>query len=156
AGSHHVLATAIYGKMRGYAVAAWLWPQRWTAHAEATLRAAVAQGLEPLPVGSAAAALARVSLGSRRDFVIRVGGFGIDAALEYALAVRELKIDIEQGLLPVPEEIVVAVGTGSTAAGLLAGLVHYGLASVLVGVTVSWNPVARPIILSLSARTLAA
>jgi len=56
----------------------------------------------------------------------------------------------------VPEEIVVAVGTGSTAAGLLAGLVHYGLASMLVGVTVSWNPVARPMILSLSARTLAA
>src|SRR5262249_47452502 len=80
AGSHHVLATVIYGRLKGYPVAAWLWPQKWTAHAEATLETALAQGLEPMPVGSAAAALMRLTLGSRRDFVIQVGGFGLDAA----------------------------------------------------------------------------
>src|SRR5262245_34566314 len=28
AGSHHVLATTVYGKLRGYRVAAFLWPQQ--------------------------------------------------------------------------------------------------------------------------------
>jgi 1-aminocyclopropane-1-carboxylate deaminase/D-cysteine desulfhydrase-like pyridoxal-dependent ACC family enzyme len=157
AGSHHVLATTVYGTMRGYRVAAWLWPQTWSRHAEATLGAALSQGLEPLPVRSAAMAVARLGLStSRSDFPIAVGGFGLAAAIEYAKAAKELADDVARGDLPKPDEIVVAVGTGSTAAGLLAGLVHYGVSGLLVGVTITTNPFARPIILSLAARTLRA
>jgi 1-aminocyclopropane-1-carboxylate deaminase/D-cysteine desulfhydrase-like pyridoxal-dependent ACC family enzyme len=156
AGSHHVLATTLYGKMRGYPVAAWVWPQKWTAHAEATLKVALDQGLDARPVGSAPMAVARLAFSSRDEYAIAIGGFGLDAAIEYAAAVRELEADIARSVLPIPDEIVVAVGTGSTAAGLLAGLVHIGLESVLAGVTVSWNPLARAMILSLAGRTLAA
>jgi len=157
AGSHHVLATTVYGRMRGYRVAAWLWPQKWTPHVERTLAASLAQGLEPRPVRSIATAVARLTLSrSPGDYTIAVGGFGLAAALEYADAVKELANDMANGALPKVADVVVAVGTGSTAAGLLAGLVHHGVGNRLIGVTVAKNPLARPIILSLAARTLRA
>lgn len=157
AGSHHVLATTLYGVTRGYRVAAFLWPQHWTAHAEATLTASLSQGLEPLAVGSAAVAVGRLALArSKEDYVIPVGGFGLAAAVAYASAVNELVEDVARGAMPEPDEIVVAVGTGSTAAGILAGVVHQGMKSTVVGVKVARNPLSLPMILSLSARVLAA
>jgi 1-aminocyclopropane-1-carboxylate deaminase/D-cysteine desulfhydrase-like pyridoxal-dependent ACC family enzyme len=157
AGSHHVLATTVYGKMRGYHVAAYLWPQQWTPHAEATLEASLSQGLEPLPVASAAIAVARLAFArSKHDYRISVGGFGIAAALAYAQAVRELADDVAHGVMPELDEIVVAVGTGSTAAGILAGLVHENLNGTVVGVKVARNPLSLPMVLALAARVLAA
>jgi D-cysteine desulfhydrase len=157
AGSHHVLATTIYGVMRGYRVAAFLWPQQWTAHAEATLEASLSQGLEPLPVGSSPMAVGRlVTARSKADYVIPIGGFGLAAAIAYANAVKELASEVARGTLPEPDEIVLAVGTGSTAAGILAGIVREGMKSTVVGVKVARNPLSLPMILSLSARTLTA
>jgi 1-aminocyclopropane-1-carboxylate deaminase/D-cysteine desulfhydrase-like pyridoxal-dependent ACC family enzyme len=157
AGSHHVLATTIYGTMRGYRVAAFLWPQQWTPHAQATLDASLSHGLEAHPVGLAASAVARLALvRSKDDYMIPIGGYGLAAALAYAEAVKELAHDVMRGMRPEPDEIVVAVGTGSTAAGILAGVVHEGLRSVVVGVKVARNPLSLPMILSLSGRTLSA
>lgn len=157
AGSHHVLATTVYGTMRGYRVAAFLWPQQWTQHAEATLEASLSQGLEAVPVGSAPIAVGRLAfLWSKQDYIIPIGGFGLPAALAYADAVKELADEVARGALPEPDEIVVAVGTGSTAAGILAGLFQHGMRSTLVGVKVARNPLSLAMILSLSARVLAA
>jgi 1-aminocyclopropane-1-carboxylate deaminase/D-cysteine desulfhydrase-like pyridoxal-dependent ACC family enzyme len=117
----------------------------------------LSQGLEPLPVGSAPVAVGRLALArSKADYAIPVGGFGLSAAIAYASAVGELADDVARGALPEPEEIVLAVGTGSTAAGILAGIVHQGMNSTVVGVKVARNPLSLPMILSLSARVLAA
>jgi D-cysteine desulfhydrase len=56
---------------------------------------------------------------------------GVVGSSSYVEAVRELQVQIEQGLLPEPEAIVVALGTGSTAAGLLVGLATGTLGSKL-------------------------
>jgi D-cysteine desulfhydrase len=89
-----------------------------------------------------------------RDHVIHIGGVGIAATLAYAAAAQELADDVAAGLLPAPERIVVPLGTGSTVAGLLAGLVQTPLRSVLVGVAVAPNPAARLLVLALAARAL--
>ena len=157
AGSHHVLATAVFGRLEGFAVMAHLWPMQWTEHAEATLRAALAQGLSAHAVRGAAEATLRLSLNVRpHDYVIHIGGAGLEATLAYAAAAQELADDVAQGRLPEPERIVVPLGTGSTVAGLLAGLVQTRLRSVLVGVAVAANPAARPLVLALAARALLA
>lgn len=157
AGSHHVLATAVFGAREGFSVMAHLWPMPWSAHAEGTLRAAIAQGLRPQPVGSAAEATLRLSLNFRpRDYVIHIGGAGLVATLAYAAAAGELASDVTAGRLPEPERIVVPLGTGSTVAGLLAGIVQTPLQSLVVGVAVAKNPVARVLVLAMAARALRA
>jgi D-cysteine desulfhydrase len=157
AGSHHVLAVSVFGRRQGFDVMAHLWPMRWSEHAGGTLASALREGLVVNPVGSAAEATARLALGrSRSDYVIHIGGAGLAATLAYEDAVYELARDIESGLLPEPERIVLALGTGSTAAGLLAGVVRAGLRSVVVGVQVAPNPFARWLVLAMAGRALRA
>src|SRR6185312_10489775 len=154
AGSHHVLATAVYGRRAGFDVAAYLWPMQWSEHAEATLRASLAQGLEVRRVGSAAEATLRLFAQRGRNFAIHIGGFGDEATLAYVDAAAELAADVAEGRLPEPASVVVPLGTGATAAGLLAGVVRSQLGSNVVAVSVAPNPVARPLVLRLAARAL--
>lgn len=57
----------------------------------------------------------------RGSAVIGPGGTHPPAVVGVMLAVRELALQIEQGLLPMPDRIVVALGSGGTAAGLVLG-----------------------------------
>jgi len=85
-----------------------LWPQPWTQHAEETLRAALAAGLEPLPVGSRAAALPAVAhVRARGDHLVPPGGSSRVGARGYVAAARELAAQIAAGDAPEPEAIVV-------------------------------------------------
>jgi len=72
-------------------------------------------------------------------------------AHSYALAALELAGQVGRGELPEPECIVVAAGSGSTAAGLLAGLTQTTLATRVVAVSVAPNPAVRPMILGQAA-----
>jgi 1-aminocyclopropane-1-carboxylate deaminase/D-cysteine desulfhydrase-like pyridoxal-dependent ACC family enzyme len=151
-GSHHVLATTLYARANGLATTAVLWPQPWSAHAEETLRAAIGAGLEAFTVGSRAAAplgIAR-ALG-RGDYFLPPGGSSHIGALGYVAAVKELAQQIRAGEMPEPDAIVVALGSGGTAAGILAGVEREGLKAHVIGVDVAiGSTVASALVLILA------
>ncbi|MFZ5475283.1 MAG: 1-aminocyclopropane-1-carboxylate deaminase/D-cysteine desulfhydrase [Myxococcota bacterium] len=141
-GSHHVLATAIWGGHQGFAVEAVLVPQPATEHARANLRAGLAAGLRPFPVRSVAgvpfALLERLRGGDA--FHVPAGGSSVSGAMGYLDAARELAAQVRAGEMPEPDVLVVALGSGGTAAGLAAGLAIEGLRTRVVAVAV-WAPV---------------
>ena len=128
AGSHHALATALFGRSLGLEVAAVLTPQRRSDHAAEVLRAIVGQGVEVLPVPwQSPRALATALAAARSSWILPPGGSTVEGALGFVEAAAELRHQIDQGLLPCPDVVVVATGSGGTAAGLAAGLVQQGL-----------------------------
>lgn len=138
AGSHHVLATAYFGRRVGLEVEAVLVPQPRTPHVLEVLRANLAAGLRAFPVTSWAAVplatLRRVALGAH---FITIGGSSVVGSMGYVSAARELADQIRDGVLPEPDVCVVALGSGGTAAGLAAGFEAEGLRTKVVGVCVS-------------------
>jgi 1-aminocyclopropane-1-carboxylate deaminase/D-cysteine desulfhydrase-like pyridoxal-dependent ACC family enzyme len=141
AGSHHVLATAYFGKREGFEVEAVLVPQPRTEHVLEVLRADVALGLHAFPVDSWAAApfalVRRVASGAR---LITVGGSSVVGSMGYVAAARELAAQVRAGAVPEPDVCIVALGSGGTAGGLAAGFEAEGLKTQVVGVCVSEPP----------------
>lgn len=129
-GSHHVLATALYGLRAGLEVEAVLAPQPWTRHVEEVVRVGATLGFTPYPVRSFAAVPLRVArrLSARGTaYFIPPGGSSVTGSLGYVDAAQELSDQINQGVLPRPTAIVVALGSGGTVAGLLVGLARAGM-----------------------------
>jgi 1-aminocyclopropane-1-carboxylate deaminase/D-cysteine desulfhydrase-like pyridoxal-dependent ACC family enzyme len=148
AGSHHVLATTLFGRQVGLPTHAVLTPQPWSTHAEATLRAGVHAGLSAVPAQSYLEALLQLRRQRRPgDFVIGPGGCGIQGTWAYSLAIEELRDQLLVHGMRRVDAIVVAAGSGSTAAGLLAGIVRTGIARRLIAVQVAPNPGLRSMIL---------
>jgi D-cysteine desulfhydrase len=149
AGSHHALATAVYAKRFGLRAAAILTPQPWSLHAETTLCAALAQGLEVFPAGSPVEACEQLAaVLAPDDLLVGPGALGPLGCRGFVLAVDELLAQVQLGLLPMPERIVVAAGSGSTAAGLLAGITRHHLAIRVVAVAAAEGHTLRPLILA--------
>jgi D-cysteine desulfhydrase len=153
AGSHHVLATALFGRLAGFRVRALLFPQPRTGHALSVLRASVGQGVEAIPLRSLRQ-LPRALAAFRGAWVIPVGGSNVMGASAFVEAAAELRASVDRGELPAPREIVVATGSGGTAAGLAVGLAREGLPTRVVCVAVT-RPVAVPFasVLALASRT---
>lgn len=73
-----------------------------------------------------------------RPTVLPVGGSSELGVRGWVAAARELAGDVAAGRLPAPERIVVPVGSGGTAAGLIAGLAPAGLRRTrVVGILVN-------------------
>lgn len=140
-GSHHVLATTIHGVAAGFPVAALLVPQPRTPHVEETIKASLASGLSPIPLRSyASVPWAVVRHRRKTDYWIPLGGSCKLGTQGYRLAAHELAKQVAAGEFPEPEWIVVALGSGGTAAGLAAGLVETPLRSRILAV-----PVSKPV-----------
>jgi 1-aminocyclopropane-1-carboxylate deaminase/D-cysteine desulfhydrase-like pyridoxal-dependent ACC family enzyme len=155
AGSHHVLTIGLFARAHGLGAAAVMTPQMASPHVEATLRASVGAGVVIRPVAGILAALPDpLTMLKRGDLLVPPGGSSVDGALGYVAAVAEVAEDVKSGRMPEPDEIVVAVGSGGTAAGILAGVVRYGLGSRVVGVSVGHNPLSRELVLGLARRVL--
>jgi D-cysteine desulfhydrase len=132
AGSHHALATAVYGRALGFPVSLVLFPQPLTEHVRHVVLQDAAQGatlhwvprMELIP-----AAIQLTRLGYRRQspFVIAPGGSDAFGTLGYVNAALELGEQIRAGEVPEPAVIHVAAGTLGTAAGLALGLSLAGL-----------------------------
>lgn len=123
AGSHHVLATTTLGKRAGFDVAAILTPQHRTEHAVGNLRVGLHLGLEAIAASNIALAPVHLATMLREgDFIVGPGGSTLDGTFGYVDAARELADQIDDGDLPAPDAIVVALGSGGTVAGLLAGV----------------------------------
>jgi D-cysteine desulfhydrase len=70
------------------------------------------------------------------DYLVAPGGSSVAGALGYAEAATEIAAQIRDGAMPEPDVIVVALGSGGTAAGLVAGFAAEGLATTVLGVRV--------------------
>lgn len=138
AGSHHVLATAIWAREQGMELEAVLVPQVKTAHVLENLRADLGAGVRLLPASTYARAalriFGRICAGS---FYIPIGGSNLLGTLAYVDAARELAAQVRAGDLPEPDVVVVALGSGGTAAGLAAGCALEAMRTRVVAVTVS-------------------
>jgi len=156
-GSHHVLATAVLARARGIATAAVLLPQPLTPHVTEMRQAIAAQGVTVYAARSPFA-LPFVFFGAERpgDYVLAPGASTPLGARGYADAVLELLQQVRAGSLPEPDVLVVPLGSGGTAAGLLAGIVHFELKSRVLAVSIAQGPFVRRRVLHLARRTLAA
>ncbi|MBS2012140.1 MAG: pyridoxal-phosphate dependent enzyme [Deltaproteobacteria bacterium] len=151
-GSHHVLATTLYGRREGFEVDAVLVSQPASAHAEDNVRVSLALGLRAhaAPAWALAPPLVASLLG-RDAFFVPLGGSSAAGSLGFVAAARELAAQVRAGELAEPDVIVVASGSGGTVAGLAVGLELEGLRTRVIGVAVS-DPV---IVLRLMALRLA-
>jgi 1-aminocyclopropane-1-carboxylate deaminase/D-cysteine desulfhydrase-like pyridoxal-dependent ACC family enzyme len=141
-GSHHVLATALYGKEHGFAVRAVLVPQPPSEHALANVRALVGLGAEIFPSPEALAPLAVGRRLRRGTYFVQLGGSSVLGAMGYVAGARELAAQVRAGQAPAPDLVVVTLGSGGTAAGLAAGFALEGMATRVLGVSVAGPPSA--------------
>lgn len=155
-GSHHVLATGLLGRSIGLPTTAIAVARPHSQHAELTTLQTLAAGVELIPLGHPRHLFKAFSRLRRRrgDFIIPPGGSNGLGSVGYIRAALELKRQIEGGLLPEPHVVVVALGTGGTAAGLLAGFVSLGLRTRVVAVPVLRLPWARVLVQSLARSAL--
>ena len=144
AGSNHVRATAIYGRLHGFEVTAILVPQPPDPRVGRNVQAIRAEGARVIAVPSTAHAGAAAAIAVawtlartlRPPYVIPPGGSSPVGSLGYVSAGLELADQIARGECPEPAAIFVAGGSNGTAAGLLVGLRLAGLRSRLVVVWV--------------------
>lgn len=145
AGSHHVLANALFAASSGLSCAAVLFPQPYSAHAADVLRLVASLDVTLYPC-TTATDVARVLSRERGRAVAwsGPGALGACAASGYEAAFEEwLSQRPTLGLHDQFEHHVVAAGSGGTAAGLLAGLVKHAHRGRVVAVAVTRNPMLR-------------
>jgi 1-aminocyclopropane-1-carboxylate deaminase/D-cysteine desulfhydrase-like pyridoxal-dependent ACC family enzyme len=149
AGSHHCLATTVYGREHGFDLTLVLFSQPPTPHVREVLGAVAARGAEIRPVPRmelVPAGLLRERLRHRRSgcVVIPPGGSSPAGTLGYVSAGLELAEQVEAGDMPAPDVVHVAAGTLGTAVGLAIGLEMAGLPARVHAVRVVGRLVANP------------
>lgn len=143
AGSNHVLATAVHGRSLGLSTTALLFDQPCAEYVRRNLlmdhlvgvRMAWARFIPIVPLVFARE-MSRARLCGERLYWLGPGGSSPLGCLGYVNAGLEIARQVEEGVLPEPDFVVVAMGTHGTAAGLWLGLRLSGLRSRLVGVAV--------------------
>jgi len=150
AGSNHALATAIYGQKLGLEVELMLFAQPPTEEVRSNLLADFHAGARLHHADSYEEHLRMMDEFMRRaaerneiKYVIPPGGSMPLGVLGYVNAAFELKMQIEQGIIPEPDEIFVAYGTMGTAVGLALGVSMAGLHSKIRAVRVVPDVVAN-------------
>lgn len=142
AGSHHALATTIYGRALGFDVTLVLFPQPLTPHVREVLLLDQALGAElrftrRMELIPAALFATTLRYRNQRAYVIPAGGSDAIGTLGYVSAALELAEQIERGELPEPASVVVAAGTLGTAAGLALGFAIAGLETRIKAVRIT-------------------
>ena len=128
-GSNHAVATVLHGARLGFRSAALLFPQPASETARANLRVVLAQAdrVVSLPHWSCLPFgmwwFAR-ECGQRAEsaLIMPPGGASPRGCLGFLSAGLELGLQVQAGELPAPREIVLALGSTCSSAGLLVGL----------------------------------
>ncbi len=144
-GTNHGLATALYARELGMRAVLVLVPQPEDDHVRSQIRKMRASGAELRFAGgkwrafclAGALVVARSWPDLRPPYLILPGGSMPLGCIGYVEAGLELGRQVAAGEVPEPSHIVVALGSGGTAAGLLLGLRLAGLRSRLVCVLVN-------------------
>lgn len=136
-GSTHALAVAEHGARLGARTTVVTWPQETHAVALATA-ARLAQVADVVHARSVSDAYVRALLRRLRGGVhwVAAGGSTPLGAVGHAGAALELADQFARGGTDAPDAIVVPLGSGGTAAGMLVGLAAAGLATRVIGVRV--------------------
>ena len=136
-GSTHVLATATYAHRLGAQPLVYRWPQEMNVAAERIGQRIDAEVAEAPRSRSIAGAYLRATLARWRGARwIPAGGSCPLGILGQVNAALEVADQVGARVLPPPARIVVPLGSGGTAAGLLLGLRIAGLDTEVVGVRV--------------------
>ena len=145
-GSTHALAVALFGARLGARTRVFTWPQEEHAVSRSTgkrLRMVAQVTASRTPV----TAMLRASLvrlrGGRRIRWIPAGGSSALGAVGHATAAIELADQLARASVPAPDTLVVPLGSGGTAAGLMLGLALAGLPTRVLGVRVVPRVVAN-------------
>ena len=163
-GTNHGLAVARYAADLGMRAVLVLVPQPEDDHVRAQLAAIretgaelrFANGLVPGLAAGLRELAARTVSDPARPFFMPPGGSTPRGCVGYVCAGLELGQQVRAGELPEPERLIVAAGTGGTAAGLLLGMRLCGLRTRLVAVLVNdITPVTARSISGLASRTAA-
>jgi len=143
-GTNFGLATALYARELGIATEIALVDQPRDEHVDVQLERLRAVATlhfthtRARTVATLALLTARATLRDRRTpYVLGPGGSSPLGALGYVEAALELAEQVRAGELPEPECVVVATGSGGTAAGLALGLALAGLPTRVIGVVVA-------------------
>jgi D-cysteine desulfhydrase len=144
-GTNHGLATALYARQLGLRAVLVLVPQPDSEHARAQLaRIRDSEAELHFAAGPAGAFVLAGTLLLRRaappwrlPYLILPGGSVPLGCVGYVQAGLELGRQVREGQLPEPSHVIVALGSGGTAAGLLLGMRAAGLRSRLVCVLVN-------------------
>ena len=143
-GTHHGLATTIFGRLAGLETTLVLVRQPWTEHVRETLLLQAAFGADQVYAGNLPGAalqvlrvLARSTLAGERPWLVPTGGSSWRGSAGFISAALELAEQVRAGDCPAPAEVFVAVGTGGTLAGLVAGFALARLPVRVVGVLVT-------------------
>jgi D-cysteine desulfhydrase len=138
-GSTHALAVAEFGRSLGAGTEVITWPQETHVVALATARR-LAAAARVTPARSVAEAYLRAFVRRMRRagriHWVPAGGSVPLGALGQVSAALELAAQLERGALAAPDTLVVPLGSGGTAAGLLVGLALAGLPTRVLGVQV--------------------
>jgi 1-aminocyclopropane-1-carboxylate deaminase/D-cysteine desulfhydrase-like pyridoxal-dependent ACC family enzyme len=148
AGSHHALATTLYGRKLGFEVSLVLFPQPLTAHVREIVLADHALGaelrftrmMEGVPL-----AVARARFAHRRGqpFVIAPGGSDAVGTIGYVSAALEMVEQFDSGSVPTPSAVHVAAGTLGTSAGLALGFALAGRRIPVIATRITGRIVAN-------------
>ena len=142
--SNHVRAAIAYGKATGFYIHCLLLNQSHTNSLEDNVQVIRAQADQIQQISNRGAlagfygyeCLKQLFGIHRRRYLLAPGGSSPLSALGYVNAAFELKAQIEEGLLPEPKLIFVALGTCGTMAGLVTGARLAGLKAKIIGVRV--------------------
>jgi len=159
-GSNHVLATAVYARAVGLDPRAVQFPQPVTEHVLGNLRALARLDPELRLARSRLlfpALLARERVAavlSPALAYVPLGGSSPVGTLGFVAAGRELARQVDRGVCPRPDVVVVPASSGGTLAGLVVGVDRAGLDTRVVGVRVTGRYAANSLrIARLATRT---
>jgi len=138
AGSTHILSTAKYAEGLGAKTVA----LRWT-HDMNTVAHDVSASIEEMMPDArvrrstlVTLAVARYRTWTTRARYVPIGGSSALGIMGHVNAALELDMQIKAGVVPMPEKIVLPLGSGGTTAGLLLGFAIAGLPIEVVGARV--------------------
>lgn len=136
-GSTHALAVALYGSRLGAVTEVVTWPQEENAISRETARRLLTRARVTAARSPVDAYLRATLRRATRDVHwIPAGGSCAPGVLGHASAALEFVAQRQREGLPLPAQVVVPLGSGGTAAGLLLGLAIAGVTTRVVGVRV--------------------
>lgn len=143
-GTNWGLAAALYGRAEGLGTAIALVDQPLDEHVRAQLARLERSGAtlhrtrtKARTIAAAPLLMARHVGGGRLPYILPVGGSSPLGTLGYVEAALEIAAQVEAGALPKPSHVVVAVGSGGTAAGLALGFRLAAFDTRVVGIVVN-------------------
>jgi len=161
-GSNHCLATAVHGKALGFEVHLCLFDQPVSKYVRRNLAGFLAAGARIHYCNTMKDAyrysrilFKKLQRESKSPYFILSGGTCGLSNVGHVNAAMELRDQIVEGILPVPDKLFVAAGTCGTISGLIAGLKIAGLSTRVVGVRVVDSFPAYPYIIRYYAQKVA-